>query len=252
MKSSMHLYSLLIVLALSPYGPSIASTQAQKISIGSEEPDKHSHAAFPKLPHDITEVSTHLVIDRAIPKGLNYFALQVNFPNHTWAHGGLQLIDNVKQMNWGGLVNRGGGTKDYHQSSPADDIALIQNPTGSSHTGPYDWQEGRSYTVCIKRGKHVHLPPGDYIFISGHPPLHLQKSRDMWEWILTIRPDGHPGNVINSTLYSSSPVIHSFTLWNECGYGACGHQQHATWTYPQYLSEAAPHTPVEVSTYTKF
>ena len=78
----------------------------------------------------IVEISTHLIVDEASPKGLNFFAIQVNFPNKTWAHGGPQLVQHdgkpFQQVNWGGLVNRGGGSKDYQEVDWKKDLLLIQ------------------------------------------------------------------------------------------------------------------------------
>lgn len=219
-----------------------AGKNTEVVGIGDQESDRHSHLSFPALPHDITRVSSRISVDVAPKVGLNYFAVQVNFPNNTWAHGGIQLVDNRLQANWGGLVNRGGGKADYEKEDPARDLAQMQNPRGDLHTGPYAWTIGREYLITIERGRQVTLPPGDYIFIGNGPRVHIPDPRVMWEWNLSIAPVGGEGPIFQSTLYDSAETIKSFIVWNECGYGACHQNQHASWSIPTYRTLHEPGT----------
>jgi hypothetical protein len=111
--------------------------------IGRGEKDAHTHVVF-ETPKDVVFASVHVVVDRTASAGLNFFALQVNFKNGTWAHGGLQDVDRtdgkagprVRQVNWGGLVDRGGGTADYDQRNDRADLEKIQNPAIGQHRTP--------------------------------------------------------------------------------------------------------------------
>ncbi|EDT04135.1 conserved hypothetical protein [Burkholderia ambifaria IOP40-10] len=245
--------SLLLCLTLSSAGwADTTPDTTPRIGIGTQEPDPQTHLAFPNVPSHVIRVSTHVVIDQAPNHGLNYFALQVNFPNSTWAHGGILLVDNRQQANWGGLVDRGGGSHDYTHEDPAKDILLLQNPTGKHHTGPYAWALGNEYEIAIERGERVTLPPGDYTYIDGTASVHLTEPRTMWEWNLSIRPEGGGGTTFTSTLYNNSDFIDYFLVWNECGYGACDHPQHARWSPPLYRTSGAPDTDRVATDWYKF
>ncbi|WP_175924276.1 hypothetical protein [Burkholderia latens] len=222
------------------------------IGVGAQEFDPQTHVAFPGLPNHVIRVSTHVTVNRAPSRGLNYFALQVNFPNRTWAHGGILLVDNRTQANWGGLVDRGGGSHDYTQEDPAVDIQLLQNPTGAQHTGSYVWAIGSQYEITITRGARITLPPGEYRYIDGTAPVHLTRPRTMWEWKLSIRPESGGSEAFTSTLYDSSDTIDYFLLWNECGYGACGPPQHANWSPPLYRTSDLPEHDQPVTDWYKF
>lgn len=217
-----------------------AGVFADSFVIGPEAGDHHSHAAFPGVPNDIVKVSTRLRVTRAIEHGLNFFAIQVNFPNHTWAHGGPQLVDGRYQMNWGGLVNRGGGSADYRQEDPVADLQLMQNGPDRERSAHYAWAVGKEYVLTIERGKQVVLPRGNHVFIGAGPAVPVPNDRVMWEWKFTLIPLDGAGTTQVSTLYDAADRISSFYVWNECGYGSCELGQSAIWSMPVYARQDAP------------
>ncbi|WP_267226520.1 hypothetical protein [Dyella silvae] len=253
---------LLAVLALgealqtagcaSAAAPATGVSSPSAFVIGPEAGDPHSHASFPHLPNDIIKVSSHVRVTDAVDHGLNFFAIQVNFSNKTWAHGGPQLVDGKYQMNWGGLVARGGGSADYREENPASDLQLMQNGPDSQRSAPYVWKVGTEYVLTIERGKLVTLPAGPYVFIGSGPVVAVPNTRTMWEWTFTLKPaDGHgPAQV--STLYDAADHIASVYIWNECGYGSCGKGQSATWSMPMYATLSAPRKDVQAQTLKRF
>ncbi|WP_050983129.1 hypothetical protein [Cupriavidus basilensis] len=208
--------------------------------IGPEAGDPHSHAAFPATPDDIIKVSSHVRVTTAVGQGLNFFAIQVNFPNKTWAHGGPQLVNGHYQMNWGGLVSRGGGATDYREEDPALDLRLMQNAADSERSHAYPWVTGKEYILTIERGRQITFPPGVYVFIGSGPQVSVPDARTMWEWKFTLKPADGGDPVQVSTLYDAADRIASFYIWNECGYGSCGKGQSATWFMPVYTRLGAP------------
>lgn len=219
------------------------------IGIGAGETAKESHLGFPDLPQDLVRVSAHLIVDKAPKEGLNFFAVQVDWPNNTWAHGGPQFVDGKKLVNWGGLVDRGGGAADYEQSNEAKDILLMQNPDNEHHTVPFQWSLGQEYVITIERGNRVTLPPGTYTFIEDTPPVRVTAARTMWEWNLTIAPVNGKDPTFRSTLYNTAATFGSFSVWNECGYGSCELEQHAFWSVPVYARATAPDQDIQVQSW---
>lgn len=112
-------------------------SSATHFVIGPEAGDAYSHAAFPGIPSDIVKVSARVRVTKASDHGVNFFAIQVNFPNQTWAHGGLELVGGKYLINWGGLVNRGGGLADYRKEYPAADLQLMQNGSNAERSHLY-------------------------------------------------------------------------------------------------------------------
>ena len=90
---------ILVVLSISFY-TAASSTTVPDIGIGGDESDSHTHLRFEGIPQDakIVRVSTHLIVDQAASVGLNFFAVQVNFPNQTWAHGGPQINSGAERQ----------------------------------------------------------------------------------------------------------------------------------------------------------
>jgi hypothetical protein len=215
--------------ALVPLSPSLTG-----FIIGPETGDAHSHAAFPGLPHDIVKVSARVRVTKAIDQGLNFFAIQVNFPNKTWAHGGPQLVGGKYQMNWGGLVSRGGGSADYQKEDPEADLQLMQNGPNVERSKPYAWTVGNEYVITIERDAPVTFPPGQYVFIGTGPQTLVSNTRTMWKWKFTMTTVDTGGPTVESILYDAADRISSFYIWNECGYGSCGKGQSATWSMPVY------------------
>ena len=211
-------------------------SQTPQIGIGAGE-GKPTHLSFDiKKNAKIVKVSTHLTVDKASPNGLNFFAIQVNFPNKTWAHGGPQINKKgnklVPFVNWGGLVNRGGGSKDYKEADPKNDLFLIECGIGKPNTVPWKWKLNCEYILTVERGKQVHLPAGESHKVQ-------MAERTMWEWNFTMTPvkkEG-PQPAFTALLYNSADSIRSFYLWNEAGYGSTGKEQHARWSLPTYLTD---------------
>jgi hypothetical protein len=229
-----------LVAAGRPADPSETPT----IGIGRGESDAHTHLSFGEsVPKDakIIEVSTHLIVDEASPNGLNFFAIQVNFPNKTWAHGGPQLVKKggkpFQQANWGGLVNRGGGSKDYQEVDWKKDLLLIQCGIDKPNTVPWQWQAHREYLLSVKRGKQIQLPAEKVKIGSKDVEA---PARTMWEWHFAIEPvkteekAGKSEPAFTSLLYDSADSIRSFYLWNESGYGSKSDEQHSRWSPPHY------------------
>jgi hypothetical protein len=213
------------------------SSQAPSIGIGAgEEPP--THLSFSNIPKGskIVRVSTHLLVDKASPNGLNFFAIQVNFPNKTWAHGGPQLVKKqdkpFQQVNWGGLVNRGGGSKDYKETDLKSDLLLIESGVGKPNTVPWKWKMNAEYVLTVERGKQVNLPAGE-----SHK-VHVE-ARTMWEWKFTMELVVKDANYppYTALIYDSADSIGSFYLWNEAGYGSTKDEQHARWSPPVYRVE---------------
>jgi hypothetical protein len=224
---------ILIVLSIS-LNRGASSTTAPDIGIGGDESDSHTHLGFEGIPQDakIMRVRTHLIVDRAAPVGLNFFAIQVNFPNQTWAHGGPQINSGAEKANWGGLVNRGGGSKDYTEVNWKEDLLRIECGIEKPNTVTWKWDRNCEYIITVERGKQIHLPTGMNDQFKVIVPAHK-----MWEWKLTIKPvDGRHG-IFTSLLYNSADHISSFYLWNEAGYGSTDKQQHAKWSLPTYCTE---------------
>ena len=228
-----NIWLVLIALVVS-YHAAASSTNIPDIDIGGDESDSHTHLAFKVIPKDakIVSVSTHLIVEQAAPTGLNFFAVQVNFPNKTWAHGGPQLIGGVEKANWGGLVNRGGGSKDYKEVNWQEDLLLIEYGIEKPNTVPWKWDRNCEYIITAERGKQIHLPAG----MNKHFKV-VVPERTMWEWKLTIKPADSGHETFTSLLYDSADHISSFYVWNEAGYGSTSKQQHTKWSLPTYRTE---------------
>ncbi len=219
---------------------------APAIAIGGGERDPLTHVGF-EAPPALTSVSVRVVVDRTAAVGLNFFALQVDFTNGTWAHGGVQDVDGpdgtrTRQVNWGGLVDRGGGTADYDEQDDRADLDKIQNAPPAQHVGPYAWRTGVEYEYRIERGAQVTLPPGDYRLIPDRPIVRLAHARTLWAWRFTITPVTEPGEPFVSTLYDSADAIAGVSVWNEAGYGSTADAQHTRWSVPLYGTGGATAT----------
>lgn len=217
-------------------GPGDAGRPPPLFGIGGGEHDQQTHISF-DAPKQLVGASVHVVVDRTAPTGLNFFALQVDFANGTWAHGGLQDVDGpdgkrTRQVNWGGLVDRGGGTADYEQERDQADLEKIQNPPLGEHVGPYPWRNGVEYEYRVERGDRVTLPPGDYHLIPDRPSVHLDHPRTLWAWRFTVRPVAEAGASYVAVLYDGAASFDAFYVWNESGYGSTDAAQHTSWWAP--------------------
>jgi len=212
------------------------------IGIGGGEAAKETHVGFDAAPRMI-RARVEVTIDKVAPTGLNFFAIQVDFDNGTWAHGGLQDVDGpdhgrVRQVNWGGLVDRGGGNDDYDQMNDTADLEKIQNPPEGQHLGPYAWENGTTYQLTIERGDAVTLPAGKYHLMPDHPAIRIRHARHLWAWHFTARPVGG-GAPFEATLYDGADAFTGFMVWNEAGYGSTATQQHAVWSEASYTALGA-------------
>jgi hypothetical protein len=208
--------------------------------IGGDESDKHTHVSF-VTPKKLVRAQVHVVVDKTADVGLNFFAIQVNFDNDTWAHGGVQDVSGPKstrtrQVNWGGLVDRGGGNDDYDKENDVSDLEKMQNPPEGQHLGPYQWKNGIEYEYIVERGKKITLPPGDYRFFPKHAVVHVDHDRTMWEWRFTVRPVGSTDANASfvATLYDAAETFHSIYVWNESGAGSTAAGMHTSWSMPTY------------------
>jgi hypothetical protein len=243
---------LLAGCTLTPRGVPVAPPRAT-IGIGGGEDDAHTHLTF-GAGKNMVRASVHVIVDRVPATGMNFFALQVNFTNHTWAHGGLQDVgskNRKRQVNWGGLLNRGGGSADYDQEDPLADLELIQNPPAGQHVGPWAWKDGVEYEYVVERGAQITLPAGDYHFFPEKPALHVDHDRTMWEWRFTATPIDGSADPFVALLYDSADSFSSFYVWNESGGDAKPEDQHTTWTVPRYRI-AGDDTDQAVSSWKRF
>jgi hypothetical protein len=217
-------------------GVAAAATTAPNIGIGGDEVDPHTHLRFEGIPGDakIVSVSTHLIVEQAATNGLNFFAVQVNFPNQTWAHGGPQVNSGAEKANWGGLVNRSGGAKDYQEVNWQKDLLLIECGVEKPNTVPWKWERNCEYILTVERGKQVQLPAGTNAQFKVVVP-----ARTMWEWKFTIQPVSSGHETFTALLYDSADHLRSFYVWNEAGYGSTSQQQHAKWSLPTYRTEGS-------------
>jgi hypothetical protein len=132
---------LVLVALLLSYCATASSATVPDIGIGGDESDAHTHLRFDGIPKDsrIINVNTHLIVDRAGPVGLNLFAVQVNFPNQTRAHGGRQVNSGEEKANWVGLVNRGGGSTSRQQHTKWS-LPTYRTEDGDADKVPTGWQ----------------------------------------------------------------------------------------------------------------
>ena len=208
------------------------------IGLGRGETSPESHLFFDGIPAGtrIVEVQTHVIVDQVPLVGLNFFALQVDFPNQTWAHGGPQFNDGLNKLaNWGGLVDHGGGAADYEQINWATDLSLIDSGEDKPNTVAWQWDSGREYILSISRGDRIVLPAG---INTAHDNVMLPE-RTMWVWNFTITPADGKGEAFTSRLFDSADYISWFCEWNESGYGSLSEQQHARWSIPVYRVEGS-------------
>jgi len=188
----------------------------------------------------VTSARVEVTVDQASIDGLNFFALQVNFTNNTWAHGGLQLLKGDHEyINWGGLPNLGGGKGDYGDRTPEQlkqDLERIQNPSDGQQLVDADWEPGVRYVYEITRGERVILPPGDYRRSSGDPAVYIDHPRELYEWNFSVLPAAGGEPLYQGTMYNSAASVQAVAIWNESGYGSTQDQLISTWEHPTYIA----------------
>lgn len=235
------------LLALPGKAAEVADEPKPSIGIGKGEKNAQTHLSFEgSYPEGakIIEVSARLIVDEAPPKGLNFFALEVDFPNSTWIHGGPQLLGEEdgtasQKANWGGLVDRGGGNDDYDLVDWKKDVKLIQCGVHQPSTVPWSWQLDREYILTVSRGKQVRLPAG-MVTVDDDVTVRAP-ARTMWEWHFTIEPakPKRGDQPFESLCYNSADSISEFFLWNESGYGSESNEQHTRWSLPLFRLEGS-------------
>lgn len=181
-------------------------------------------------PEDTTHVQMRINVDSTSGDGLNFFGLQVNFDNETWAHGGVQRTDGDRKVNWGGLPVRNDGNSDY--TEPSDEQKLreldrIQN--GENQVEEVDWDEDTEYIYEITRGDKVTVPAGEARVSHSEDPVDVDHDREMYEWNFTVRPADGGEPIYEGTMYNTAESIEWVALWNETGYGADEDATRATW-----------------------
>ncbi|ENM3807614.1 hypothetical protein IS636_003687 [Vibrio cholerae] len=197
-------------------------------------------------------VSIHITVDaitdHARENFVNFFALQVNFNNDTWAHGGFQS----HLVNWGGLANHGGGQLDYnslslHQAAQLD-ILKIQNETDEIRNQPFDYVVGKEYIYEIKRLDQEIFPAGQNVRVIGGGILVTPTvERKMYVWEFTVKPADGNGPSVRSVLYNSAPYFDFFCVWNEIRHNE---GQLTSWSNPRYTKEdGSVVTPTDWSRY---
>lgn len=198
------------------------------------------HVYFPSAANqNKIGVSIHITVDaitdHARENFLNFFALQVNFNNNTAAHGGFQS----HQVNWGGLVNHGGGVLDYSALSSLQaaqvDILKLQNETDEIRNQPFDYVVGKEYIFEIKRLDQETFPAGQEVqVIGGGVPVTPTVERKLYVWEFTVIPADGNGPSVRSVLYNSAPYFDFFCVWNEI---RKNEGQLTSWSNPRYTKE---------------
>jgi hypothetical protein len=217
--------------ATPPEEPPAAPTKRQATPANpTKPPAPHSAHHQVQLDHrDLVEVRVEVRVDEVPLHGLRFFALQVNFPNGAWAHGGLQRDPSDGVANWGGLL--GGIDYDY-RDRPRDVLAAIQNLPG--RVGPARWATERWYRYRIWRSEREVLPPGDYAVLD-EPPVRVAEARRLRRWSFSITDVLSGEEVYLQALYVDADTIRGFTYWTETGYGiGCEDRLVVRWRDPEY------------------
>ena len=176
--------------------------------------------------------SVEVRVDDVPRHGLRFFALQVNFADVAWAHGGLQADPEDGKANWGGLVS---GIDYDFEGAELEVLSAVQNMPG--RTSPADWEEDTWYRYDVRRGELTELPPGEYSVLSEDPVM-VENAREMWEWSFSITNVGTGEVVWENHLYVAHPVITSATYWTETGYGIeCTDKLTVKWRNPFFERE---------------
>lgn len=192
-------------------------------------------------PEGTTHVQLHVNVDETSPDGLNFFAVQVNFDNETWGHGGVQRTDGDRKVNWGGLPVRNDGNSDYTEPSDEQkqrELDRIQN--GENRVEDIDWEEDTEYIYEVERGDLVTVPAGEAAVIDNESSVDVDHEREMYEWNFTIRPADGGDPVYEGTMLNSAESIEWISFWNETGYGADNEATSATWGELETATEGQP------------
>ncbi|WP_291363779.1 Hint domain-containing protein [Acetobacter sp. UBA5411] len=161
----------------------------------------------------VTSISIDLTIDALNGPGMHFFALQVDFSNGAWAHGGLQAQGETPwRINWGGLDVTPDDPTGYSINDPQD-LSYIQDNIPQYVSA--DFLVGKTYTYTISRGEEVTFLPGYYTKIDGAQTYYVDQTRTMWEWHFTVTPTDGSSPAITQVLYTSSPYISEAAYWNE-------------------------------------
>jgi len=194
--------------------------------------DRAPHSIHHDLQLDgdpITAASVEVRIDEVPRHGLRFFALQVDFAEVAWAHGGLQADPSNGKANWGGLAS---GIDYSFEGSEATVLSRIQNAPG--RVAAVSWQTGTWYRYTVTRGPEEVLPAGSYAVLD-ETPRPVATARKMWRWDFEIRDIGTNRVVWHKHLHVAHPMITSITYWTETGYGiTCDDKLSVSWRNPYY------------------
>lgn len=202
-----------------------AQTEAVEV-----DPDAEPHSMHHTLRlqnGDYVGASVEVRVDEVPDHGLRFFALQVDFSDVAWAHGGLQGGPDEPKANWGGLVS--GIDYDY-AGAEQEVLAAIQNEPG--RTSGVRWTPGTWYRYEVSRGELEELPPGDYAVLDEEP-VTVAEPRQMWRWTFTVTAVDSNEVVWTHDLFVAHPLITAATYWTETGYGIdCTDKLTVQWRNP--------------------
>lgn len=163
------------------------------------------------------DVDVRITLPETMPsEGLYFAAIQTNFEQHEeWGHGGLQWVNGVQKINWGG-----GSSTGYGLAFDGQDNKILRDFTWK----PNNWYRYRVWRV-EKDG-------------TGY-----------WRWLFAIEDKSTGEDIQIGTLRTVSEWISGAVVWLETGWGATGVQcttARATveWRNPLYrCTEAGVFTP---------
>lgn len=199
-------------------------------------PNSTTGAANQYLPIDsrthVTSVSINVAIHSTSSQGLQFFALQANFEDGAWAHGGQQILGpKPYRINWGGLVSTADDKTGYSLNDPQA-LAYLQNSLPQYVST--NFTVGKTYTYSITRGAQVTFLPGYYTKIEGHQVYYVNHARTMWEWNFSVTPTDASSAPVTQTIYASLPYISWAAYWNE---NFTNYQPVSEWTNLKVFSQ---------------
>ena len=153
------------------------------------------------------DVDVRIALPQALPAaGLYFAAIQTNFEKHDeWGHGGLQWVDGVKKINWGG-----GSETGYGKTYDNEESKILQD---------FEWKPNNWYRYRVWR---------------------IEKDQTgYWRWLFAIQDYSNGKDLQIGSLRTVSEWISGAVVWLETGWGASGVQcttEKATveWRNPLY------------------
>ncbi len=195
-----------------------------------KEPEPYSsHHLLDLADHDLVEASVELRVDEVPSHGLRFFALQVDFGDVAWAHGGWQMDPKHGKVNWGGLTHSHNYQFEDHK---LETLRRIQNMPG--RLAEVSWKSGTWYRYIVYRGAQETLAPGAYAVLDEEP-MQVAESRTMWRWNFEIREIETDTIAWQHHLYVAAPVMTRMLYWTETGSGIqCEDRLTVNWRNPSY------------------